>query len=698
MAESVRLEFLDAIAILTLDQEQSRANVLSAALWTELGEAFQSLQTEKNVNSLIVQSGKPGMFIAGADLHTLYQGMQQDPNQVRRLIEQGHRVLGQLEALPMVTLALVDGVCLGGGLEVALACDAVLAGTHPRCELGLPELKLGLIPGWGGTQRLPRRIGLAAALPMLISGQSLKPGQAEAVGLVAGVVPSQDLFAHGLEQLRNPTQIDTWQAIRSTKQVPLVIEDAELTQQLAQQRAPWSDTTPQHQPALVRLLEVIEQGARLPLAAALAVEQQAFLDLAATPQARHLVGNFFQRQRLQKDSGVDLVPPPAPSKVRSVLILGAGLMGTGIATALLAQGISVTVFDPRVEAIKPLSQRVGETLDKQVRRGKLTAEQHAQALAQLQPTTSLEEIHLGQVDLVIEAVTENLHVKQAVLARLHSQLPPRAIVASNTSTLSISQLAEQVQQPAQFAGFHFYNPVERMPLVEVIRGAKTKDATVVSLVALAKQLGKLPIVLRDGPGFLVNRILFMYLDEACWLAEQGAEVAAVDEQAVRFGMPMGPLQLCDVIGLDICLAALEVLRAAYPERMSPARLIDGLVASGQLGQKSQAGIYPVDEGNTQVLAERRKLHQVRRFDAEEVTDRLFLPMLTEACRIVHEGIVRQPADVDMGLILGTGFPAFRGGILAWGRDQGPEALRQRLGRYQNLGPRFDPAPLAGVIS
>jgi 3-hydroxyacyl-CoA dehydrogenase/enoyl-CoA hydratase/3-hydroxybutyryl-CoA epimerase/3-hydroxyacyl-CoA dehydrogenase/enoyl-CoA hydratase/3-hydroxybutyryl-CoA epimerase/enoyl-CoA isomerase len=415
--------------------------------------------------------------------------------------------------------------------------------------------------------------------------------------------------------------------------------------------------------------------------------------LIGSPISRNLIAVFFMGQRLQKDPGVS-EPSVQPRPVERVGVLGAGIMGAGIAGAHIRRGIPVVMLDTSPGALEKGVAANIKVMQSRVEIGRMTPADLVASLGRLSATTNLAA--LADRDVVIEAVVENEAVKVELYKELQNVLPQGAILASNTSTISITRMAKAVRRPENFAGMHFFNPVDRMQLVEVIRGDKTGDATVVTLVALAKRIGKTPIVVRDCPGFLVNRILFPYMNEALVLLEEGANPRTIDKAATAFGMPMGPITLNDLVGLDTALYAGRVVNTAFRDRAKESRILDELVAAGRLGQKSGAGFYSYAKGSRgtddpafAAILERCRTGR-REIGPEEITDRLFLPMLTEASRVLMEGIVREPGDVDMGLILGIGFPAFRGGLLRMADTLGLGKVLERLQRYESLGPRFQP--------
>ena len=678
----------DGIAVVTFDIPGSKANTLGAPILAELDHVLTQLEATPNLAGVIFRSGKPGMFIAGADIKELAAAT---PEQARQLVGRGLAVIARFEKLPCPTVVLIDGACVGGGLELALGFDHRLAGSHPKIEIGLPETKLGLIPGLGGTQRLSRLIGPGVAAELIAAGETVPALKARDLGIVFDAVPSDRLLAEARRLIADDR--GTFVELRRKKSLPvgLTAEQASFTFETL--RAQFLAKTKGHLPAPMAAIAAIEEGCNLPLDAGLAVETEHFVPLVGSPISRNLIALFFLNQRLAKDTGVaDGTATPKP--VERVGVVGAGIMGAGIAGAHLLRGVGTVLVDVATPPLEKGVAAITKTLEGRVEKGKLKPAEFVQVLGRL--ATSTSHAPFADCDVVIEAIVENEPAKSALFREIAPRLRPAAILASNTSTISIARLADAVPAPERFAGMHFFNPVDKMPLVEVIRGPKTDDATVVTLVALAKRLGKSPIVVRDCPGFLVNRILFPYLNEALALLEEGASPRAVDAAATAFGMPMGPIALCDVVGLDTTQFAGDVLAAAFADRARISPLLAELVRVGRLGQKSGAGFYSYAKGPRgvddpalePVLAKFRTA--TRPHSADELTDRLFLPMLLEAVRVVDEKIVRTVSDVDLGLILGIGWPTFRGGLLRWADSVGLDVVVARLEKYASLGERFVP--------
>jgi 3-hydroxyacyl-CoA dehydrogenase/enoyl-CoA hydratase/3-hydroxybutyryl-CoA epimerase/3-hydroxyacyl-CoA dehydrogenase/enoyl-CoA hydratase/3-hydroxybutyryl-CoA epimerase/enoyl-CoA isomerase len=690
---ALTLEILDGdVALLTFDQPGSRANTLGQAVMGELERHAADLASRKNLRGLVLRSGKPGMFIAGADLRELGSA-RPDPETTRRTVQRGLAVIAAFEALPYPTVAAIDGACMGGGLEVALAFDYRLASTNPKTEIGFPEVKVGLYPGWGGTQRLPRLIGPSLAAEMICSGEPAKAERARQLGIVFDAVPAERLLDEALRLLQWARESGEWREARKRKQQPVGLTEEQIGFAAAVAKAQVMAKTGGRFPAPVAALNAIMKGCNLPLEDGLKVETEGFIPLVGSPISRNLIAVFFMTQRLQKDPGV-ANPSVQPRTVNQVGVVGAGIMGAGIAGAHVRRGIPALMLDNAPGALEKGVVNITKVMQGRIDIGRMTPAEVAEALARL--STSMTISALADRDVVIEAIIENEEAKVRLYGEVQKVLPPGAILASNTSTISITRMARSVARPESFAGMHFFNPVDRMQLDEVIRGEKTSDETVVTLVALAKRIGKTPIVVRDCPGFLVNRILFPYMNESNVLLEEGASPRAIDKAATTFGMPMGPITLNDLVGLDTSLYAGRVVNTAFADRAKTTRVLDALVAAGRLGQKTGAGFYSYAKGSRgaddpaleAILAKVRT--GKREIGQEEMIDRLFLPMLTEASRVLMEGIVREPGDVDMGLILGIGFPTFHGGILRWADSQGLPKVLEKLKKYEPLGTRFQP--------
>ncbi len=695
MAGAFRLEELDhQIGLITFDLPDQKVNTLSYAVLAELSELIDRLAARTDLRGLLFQSGKPGQYIAGADLKELGALAYASPEQVQAGLAGGHELFSRISRLPFPTVALIDGNCLGGGTELSLSMDYRLASAAPQTKIGLPEVQVGLIPGWGGTQRLPRLIGVNNAVEMICSGESVSAARAAALGLVFDAVPAAALVAEGVRLIEHVQATKSWPAHRQQQTEPVGLSGDAFQFLFATAEGYLRGKTKGQYPAPLAALRAIKEGCNLPLEEGLAAERRVALDVVGTPISANLIAMFFMNNRLARDPGV-ADRSIVPHGVGRVGVLGAGQMGAGIATAHARSGIFTAMVDVDNARLTDGLKRATDVVAGRMKIGRATTDDLAVMLGHLSSSTTTQMF--GDCDVVIEAITENEAVKTETYRKLAGVLAEGAILASNTSTISITRMAAAAPHADKFIGMHFFYPVDRMALVEVIRGEQTSDATVATIVALAKKIRKTPIVVRDCAGFLVNRVLLPYMNEAVLLLLEGAELDEIDSAAVRFGMPVGPLALHDMVGLDTACYAGRVMLQAYADRTAPAPLLEELVKAGRLGQKSGAGFrkYSGKKGKPEadpafvsILEKFRTGH--RKFSGDELIERLFFPMLLEATRVIEENIVRDPADADMGLILGIGFPAFRGGILRWCDAEGAANLLNRLEPYAHLGRRFEP--------
>ena len=675
-----------------------RHNVLTPRAVEELARALDELAGGAVPRGVIVRSGRSGSFCAGADVARLDELRSRSAADIVSLCDRGRALFARLSAT-FPTVAVIDGACLGGGLELALGCDLRVATSEPHTQLGFPEVKLGLLPGWGGTVRLPRLIGPGPAVELAASGESLDAAAALRLGLVDAVVPASRAVESAVRLLTARSADGSIAARRRRLAAAVEIDPAEREFLEATTAAVILGRTGGHYPAPPAILETILAGSAVDAAAAGAIESAAFARLAATPVSAHLVRVFRIGERNRRDSGLAAgVEVAAPVAFATPAIVGAGIMGAGIAAAHLRSGLAVVLVDSNPDA---LAASVPGILEEAAwdRVAKAADPTRAVELAgRLRSATTLAAVTAS--DLVMESVTERPDVKQQVLAEIERTVGPATVITTNTSTNPIARLAAGLADPTRFCGLHFFNPVRRMPLVEVIRGPATSDTTVAAAVAHGKRLGKVPVVVNDSPGFLVNRILMPFLHEAGELLREGVPPERIDRVARGFGMPLGPIELYDMVGLDTAFYAGLVLSAAYGDRIEASPVIPALVKAGKLGRKTGAGFYRysgagqreriVGTDDTAAEAIARYAHPRRHTTDRGIVDRLFLPMLLEALRGLDEGIVRDPADIDLAVIHALGFPAFRGGLLAWADTLGAEEIVRRLEPLADLGPRMRP--------
>jgi 3-hydroxyacyl-CoA dehydrogenase/enoyl-CoA hydratase/3-hydroxybutyryl-CoA epimerase/3-hydroxyacyl-CoA dehydrogenase/enoyl-CoA hydratase/3-hydroxybutyryl-CoA epimerase/enoyl-CoA isomerase len=681
------------IAVLTLDAPGKGANVLSQHVMEELDRHLNDLAGKK-LAGLIIRSGKPGAFIAGADITEFAAAKEITRQQVIEMCTRGRQLLQRLSKLPFVTVAAIDGMCLGGGAELACWCDRRVIGNDRKSQIGFPEVKIGIYPGWGGTARAPRIMGLSNAVELVCGGESIDGKTAYGMGLVQDVVAPEQVQQAAINMVRAEQKSGAYLKDRPRLDGPLALDDTELAFLAVTANGFIQQQTKGQYPAPIAALNVMIESANLGIDEAGKKEAEGMADLFGTPINRSLINVFFLMERNKKDPGINNANVK-PRTIGSVGVFGAGIMGAGIAAACVRKGLSVTLNDAVPAALeKGVANILNEvSFDKKVKGpdGKKAID----AAPRINATTV--DAEFGSCDLVIEAVVENPEVKQELYKRIEPLLGPNAILASNTSTIPISRLAEKLKHPERFIGVHFFNPVRQMPLVEVIRGPKTSDETVATAVAFAKSIGKSPIVVNDGPGFLVNRLLLPYMNEALELMLEGASIKDIDKAAKAFGMPMGPIQLYDVVGIDTTLYAGKVMRDAFPDRVVESPLLLSMVSAGRLGQKSGRGFFAYQKGKPQgnpdpTLSEvvDPLVRSQTKFTQEQITDRLFLPMVLEATRIIEDKLVRDPRDIDLGMIFGTGFPPFKGGLLFWADSVGPQQIVERLKPLESLGNRAKP--------
>ncbi len=687
----------DGLGILTFDRPGQKVNTFSREVFEELSDLLPRLAREPRLCGLLIRSGKPDTFIAGADVKEF---LALSAGQIREGSARGQALFEQVARLPIPTIAAINGTCLGGGTELVLACDYRLMSDAPKAQIGLPEVRLGIFPAWGGCTRLPRLVGLAAALDLILTGKQLDAKRAKRIGLVDEAVPAAIFedwsrrFARGKSGggkprrgRRGPATLRDWMLEKNPLGRRLIFKTA---------REKIVKTTDFHYPAPLEALSVLEESYGLPIEAALEIESAHIANIFGGEVQRNLLSIFFWTEEVKRETGVaDADVRPLP--VTRVGVLGAGVMGGGIAQLAADKGIPARMKDIEPDALAHGYAAAAAVWKKAVERRRLKPRQMAAKMALLSGT--LDYSGFSRCEVTIEAVVEKLGVKRAVLKEWEAVVPEQAIFASNTSTLPIGEIAAGALAPERVVGMHFFNPVDRMPLVEVIRGPRSSDSSVATVFALAKALGKTPVVVKDSPGFLVNRILAPYLSEGVRLVKEGCRIEDVDRAMTDFGMPVGPLSLLDDVGLDVAVKAGEVLQAAFPERMRRAG-DEALAAAGRLGRKSGGGFYDYRAGKRgapsagayEILgATPGNASPVR---AEEIETRLVFSMINEAAFCMAEELVTSASKLDLAMIFGTGFPPFRGGLLRHADSLGAARVLAALEDLASrLGTRFQPAPL-----
>jgi len=685
------------IAWITFDDPGRKLNVLTETVMINLGRLVDEVRdgvTDGSVSALLIRSGKSDTFIAGADVDAI--AAVEDPLAGEEAARFGQAVFTALETLPIPTVAAIHGVCMGGGTEMSLACRYRVASDAEKTRIALPEVQLGILPAWGGTTRLPRLVGLQAALDMVLTGKTVSASKGRRIGLVDAVFPAE-LFLAKAEAFTRERLADG--PVRTGARKGFLRRLGEDTAPgrrviLAAARRQVMAKTGGHYPAPLRILDVLKRSLGRSVEAALKIEAAAAGELIASRISKNLLHVFHLRESTRKlPQGLDAPPPP----VRTMGVLGAGVMGGGIAQLAAYHGVRVRLKDIRHEAVAAGLQEARARFQEAVKRRKLTRLEADQRMELV--SGGLEYEGFRSADLVVEAVVERMEVKRAVLTELEAHVSDDCVLATNTSSLSVDEMADALSRPERFCGLHFFNPVHRMPLVEVVRGRRTSPETLAIVHAFARKLGKVPVVVNDGPGFVVNRILGPYLNEAGWLLSDGASGPEVDAAAKRFGMPMGPLRLIDEVGIDITGHAGATLHQAFGERLEPAPSLVALGETGRLGRKGGLGFYRYEGGEERGFDEGVYASlgsavptQRRSVDVRHIRARLVLAMINEAARILEDGIAASAGDLDLAMIMGTGFPPFRGGLLRYADDLHLKTVLDRLRELEDaVGARFAPA-------
>jgi 3-hydroxyacyl-CoA dehydrogenase/enoyl-CoA hydratase/3-hydroxybutyryl-CoA epimerase len=678
----------DHICLLTFDRPDSGANIFDAATLDELNEHLDSIENDASLGGLIIASAKKSIFVAGADLKTLLQ--QARSGDLRAFIAHGQRVLNRLATLKIPTVAAIHGASAGGGYEVTLACDCRVASDDPVTRIGLPETTLGLIPAWGGCTRLPRLIGVEKAAEVIAKGKLYSVQEAMKLGLVDEIAPRDQLLDLSRKKLRAGKR---------------KLEGRATASQASQELR----SSEQHgNAAPARAYEIIGKTLSISPDHSLRMELDAIVDLGKTESTQNLIRNFFLAEKYKKGTSKE-----APEKVVHAAVIGAGVMGSGIAQWLSSRGVTVILRDIAREQVDRGLANVEKTYADAVKRGLMTEEKAKAGRARIVASTAPME--LRDVQFIIEAASEKFEIKKEIFRELGMQAGPKTIVATNTSALPVGRLADATVSPEHVIGLHFFNPVSRMKLVEVVVAKQTSDDTRERSLAFVRQIGKLPVIVRDSPGFLVNRVLFPYLLDAVELFESGLEPGKIDNALVQWGMPMGPLRLVDEIGVDITIDIGNTLEKAYGRRDHVSAALLWLRDGQMLGRKTGAGFYKY-EGRTQTPNEslmqwRRALHGEPegaegpnippsghrdprlRLNEEELAHRLILLMVNEAARCVEENVVDSPEDADYGMILGTGFTPFRGGPLRFAEHIGLKKVVDELERLAQSEEKFSPCEI-----
>ncbi|MBU4311098.1 MAG: enoyl-CoA hydratase/isomerase family protein [Candidatus Omnitrophica bacterium] len=691
--KSINLKIKDKVAILEFDQPDSKVNVLNSESMQEFSLAIDELAGNPGVEALVITSIKSGIFIAGADIKEIERIYSKE--EAREKVDAGKEIFGRLHDLDLVTVAAINGVCLGGGLELALACKYRVSSFSDKVKIGLPEVKLGILPGWGGTERLPRLIGLTRALTMILSGNIISAKDALKYGIVDRLFPEARLiddtidFVHGILERRIHVKRG-----RRKKLVQKFLEDTIPGRSIvfSQARKNVIKRTKGFYPAPLKILDLIKCTYGRPVKIGSRLETKAFSELAVTDVSKNLIKVFFLNEEYKKLQWVDSAVEPLP--VNKCGVVGAGIMGGGIAQLLSYRDIPVRIKDINYEALRHALKTASGIFRYDIKKGKIKRHQAEYKLGLISPSVTYRGFE--NADLVIETVVENIDVKKKVLKELSQVSSPGAIFASNTSSFPVIDMALAADAPERVGGLHFFNPVHRMPLVEVIGSEKTSDRTLATLIAFARRIGKVVIVVKDVPGFLINRILLSYLNEAGYLIGEGMEMERIDRIARGFGMPMGPIELIDEVGIDVGYKVIKILEAAYGARMKIAPVLEKVKEKNLLGKKGKAGFY-IYKGKNKKKPNPEISRLVKHGAGQAISEgaaleRMIYVMVNEAARCLEEGVADRPQTIDIGMIMGTGFPKFRAGLLRYADAVGIENITEGLIGFENKlnAERFKP--------
>jgi 3-hydroxyacyl-CoA dehydrogenase/enoyl-CoA hydratase/3-hydroxybutyryl-CoA epimerase len=698
MKKTLNVEFKDGFAVIEFDQPDSKVNVLSSQGMVELEQIISQMEQRKDLLGLCIVSKKPDIFIAGAEIEEIEHITS--PQEGEDKARAGQKILNRLEKLPITSIALINGACLGGGLELALSCDYRLAAFGDKVKLGLPEVKLGIIPGFGGTKRLARLVGLRKGVELIASGEPVSGSEALKIGLVDGLTSQNRLIEEGIEFLKRSSRKRKDYKPKIKGFLNIFLDQTFLGRAILknQSRKFILKTTKGRYPAPLKALGVVVKNYGLGLDKALEREARAFGELVIGEVSKNLISVFYLVEKYKKTKWVEA----KPRQIRKCAVLGAGVMGAGIAQAFSIYGFPVRMKDLNYQALQRGLRQAKEVYDYALKKKRLKPNQAILGMGLISTTTDYSGF--SNADLVVEAVIEDMKIKQNVFTELSSLVNPEAILASNTSCLSISQMSQGVKNRGRIAGMHFFNPVHRMPLVEIIRADETSDETVATLVKFSERIGKFPVVVRDSCGFLVNRILLSYLNEAGFILEEGVSLERIDRVISAFGMPMGPFELVDEIGLDVGYKVAILLEKHFKDRMKAAGILKRIYEQKWFGKKTGKGFYIhpalvhkgwVHKGKGKAvnpeIYEFSKGKESRLSD-EEILKRMLYRMINEAAMCLEEKVCYESSDVDIAMIMGAGFPPFRGGLLHYADSLGLDKITADLESFMTKfkSERFTP--------
>jgi 3-hydroxyacyl-CoA dehydrogenase/enoyl-CoA hydratase/3-hydroxybutyryl-CoA epimerase len=697
--DSIKIVSHGDIAFVEFDLPGEKVNKLSTAVTLRLQEVLAELKAS-SFKAAVLISNKPKIFIAGADIEEIKSMNSRE--QFEKAVSAGQSIFNLIEDLPIPVIAAVNGACAGGGCEMILACDYRMATEDKSTKIGLPETQLGIIPGFGGCIRMPRVVGLAAGLENILQGKLLPAKKALKQGLVDRIVHPAILHEEALKWARQIVDEGAKKRRKTFKPVGLMsqfIESLGKGLAISQAKKATLAKTHGHYPALTKAIEVISKTyGKSNREQNLRVEREAFCECAVTEVSKNLIHLFYLTEMVKKQTGVH--SGVKGREIQRMGILGAGTMGGGIAYQAADKGIEVRIKDLNTDALGKGLKHASDLWMKLLKRRSIDKYQYKQKIDRI--TVATDYSGFKTLDLVVEAIVEDMGIKQKVIGETARNCKDDCIIVTNTSSLSVTEMSKGHPRPENFAGMHFFNPVDKMPLVEVIRGANSSDETIATVFELSKKMGKMPVVVKDGPGFLVNRLLLPYMAEAAFLLQEGMAIEVVDKAYVDdFGMPMGPFALMDEVGLDVCIKVLKIFKKAFGDRIEISSVMDLLEKSGRLGRKNSKGFYSYSADGKRgspdqtVYKDLNLTEPTNPHDTKECVERGIFAMVNECSRaLIDDKIVETAAEVDLAMIMGTGFPPFRGGLLRFADSLGAKYVCEELEKFatSRKAPRLKPAP------
>lgn len=680
MNQNIHFRIENEIAILTFDKVDSSANIFDRSTFDELQSHLDTIE-KSSVRGMVITSAKPSIFIAGADISEFSN--LKDEEAIRSIVRRGQNLFNRISDLKIPTVAAIHGVALGGGCEIALACDYRIVSPDKKSKLGLPEIQLGILPAWGGCYRLPKLIGLVAALDKILAGKNIAPIPAKKLGLVDLIGPQEHFLTMATSLIESGKPSDrragSWMSQNWLSRKVVYSKAKSMT----------TKATKGHYPAPLRALDVINSGFGQERSTAMKLEEDALVDLIQTDQCQNLVKVFFLQERAKKLAPVKY---KSTSPISKIAVIGAGTMGAGIAQWSSARGQQVILKDVEPERLRAGMETIASLYKKATARHIFTKTEARIGIDRIYTTHF--DVPMQSVELIIEAATENLHLKKKIFKDLEALSGKNTIFATNTSALSIDEIGSELNDPSRLIGIHYFNPVSKMQLVEVIAGSHTSPAVIAKTIRFVQASGKLPVLVKDRPGFVVNRVLMPYLIEAVHLFENGLSAEKIDQAMVQFGMPMGPLRLADEVGLDVCNHVAKFFKETFPNQFPPSNILDQMLESEMLGKKNGFGFYNYKNKKTTPNSGLRSLRNSETFrglSSTEIQNRLVGLIVNESAKVLEEGVVGSPEDVDFAMIFGTGFAPFRGGPLRFADQFGIEKMVEQLDHFAKENERYLPS-------